>query len=103
MRLFKLVAGLTYGLQNVIVVRAQADYREVSTPPYDAERSSSDTTNYNCLLRPRYLNNEETTTDTQGCKGNHLTISQDNANITMYPLSDVVDNPDKRRRRTQRY
>ena len=102
MRQFKLVPGPNYGLQNVIVVRAQANYREVSTPLYDVERSSSDTNNYNCLLHPRYLNNEETTTDTQVCKGNHLTISQDNTNITMSPLSDVVDNPDKRRKRTQR-
>ena len=102
MRQFKPVSGPNYGLQNVIVVRAQADYREVTTPLYDVERSSSDTNNYNCLLHPRYLNFEETTTDTQGCKGNHLTISQDNAKITMYPLNDVVDNLDKRRRRTQR-
>ena len=102
MRQFKPVSGPNYALQNVIVVRAQADYREVSTPLYDVERSSSDTNNYNCLLHPRYLNTEETTTDTQVCKDNHLTISQDNANITISPLSDGIDNPDKRRKRPQR-
>ena len=102
MHQFKPVSGPNYALQNVIVVRAQADYREVSTPLYDVERSSSDTNNYNCLLQPRYLNFEETTTDTQACKGNHWTISRDNANLTISPLGEVVEKLDKQRKRTQR-